>query len=52
MVLLLVLMPDELAVVAPEDNSRAVELMLEEVLVVADLFAAAFTVAALKFYLC
>ncbi len=52
MVLLRVLMPDELAVVAPEDNGRAVDLMLEDVLVVADLFAAAFSVAALKFYLC
>lgn len=48
MVLLRVLMPDELAVIASEDNRGAVDLMLEDVLVVADLLASAFAVAALK----
>ncbi len=51
MVLLGVLVPDELAMIAAEDYSGTIQLMFEDVLVAAHLFASAFPIAALKFNL-
>jgi hypothetical protein len=47
-VLLGVLVPDELAMIAAEDYSRTIQLMFEDVLVAANLFASTFPIAALK----
>ena len=41
----------ELAVIATEDDSRAIDLMLEDVGIWKDFFASTVTVAALEFYL-
>ena len=49
MILLGVLVPDELAVIAAENNGGTIYLVLEDVLVVAHLFATALPIATLEF---
>ena len=49
MVLLGVLVPDELAMVAAEDNSGTIQLVFEDVLVATHLLASTLPVATLKF---